>query len=288
MKTAKSFIKQHAVLTYFILAIAISWGCIVLAVGPGGLPVNPDESEDTLAMMYIAMLAGPTLGGLLMTGVTSGRAGFRDLFARLRKWRVDVRWYAMALLTAPLVAVVVLTVLSLFSPVFTPAIITSDDKPALLFAGIMAGLMVGIFEEIGWTGFALPRLRGRYSLPATGLIIGIVWGLWHFLPFWTDNSFAGGLAFTILLAQLFAWLPPYRLLMVLVHERTNSLLLVILMHTSLLASLQILVPASLPGGDLLTWLLAWAIALWTVAGVMIRLTQSQTVKLSINLQEATS
>lgn len=287
MTTVKSFIKRYSVAIYFILAIAVSWACIVMAVGAGRLPVNPDESEDTLAMMYIAMLAGPTLAGLLLTALTTGRAGFRDLGNRLGTWRVDVRWYALVLLTAPLVAMIVLTVLSLFSSTFTLAIITSEDKPALLFSGLMAGLMVGIFEEIGWTGFALPRLRQHANLLTTGLILGVVWGLWHFLPFWTDDSFTDGLAFTILLTQLFAWLLPYRLLMVLVHERTGSLLLVILMHASLLASLQILVPAELTGSDLLTWLLAWAVALWIVAGVMITSTRSQTVNIPHKLQEST-
>lgn len=284
MTRAKSFIKQRPVLIYFILAVAVSWGCIVLAVGPNELPVNPDESDDTLVMMYVAMLTGPTLAGLLLTGITTGRAGFRDLRRRLGTWRVDARWYALALLTAPLVAMVVLSVLSLFAPTFTPEIITSDDKPALLFTGLMAGLMVGIFEEIGWTGFALPRLRRKAGLLTTGLILGVVWGLWHFVPFWTADSFANGLAFTILLAQLFAWLPQYRLLMVLVHERTKSLLLVILMHTSLLASLQIFVPAELTGSELLTWLLAWAAALWIVAGLIMGSTRPQTISTPMNLQ----
>ena len=42
----------------------------------------------------------------------------------------------------------------------------------------MAGLMVGIFEELGWTGFAIPRLRLRYNVFTTGIIVGLVWGAW--------------------------------------------------------------------------------------------------------------
>lgn len=280
MSSIKTYIKKHAVLTYFVLAIAISWGSILIAVG--GIPANSEQPDEALALMYVAMLLGPSVAGVLLTALVSGKAGFRALLSRLFRWRVDVRWYAAALLTAPLVATTVLLVLSLLSPEFLPGIFTADDKPALLMSGIMVGLMVGFFEELGWTGFAVPRLKSRYGVLSNGLILGVVWGAWHFLPFWESNSFSDALPFAILLAQLFSWLPPYRIFMVWVYERTESLLLIIFMHASLLASLQILVPAALAGATLLTWLLAWAAALWVTAAVILvtqrRSSHSMTIK----------
>src|SRR4030067_33659 len=68
--------------------------------------------------------------------------------------------------------------LSLPSPVFLPGIFVSDDKASLLLSGITAGIMVGIFEELGWTGFAIPTLRLRYGVLTTGLIVGFLWGAW--------------------------------------------------------------------------------------------------------------
>jgi hypothetical protein len=70
----------------------------------------------------------------------------------------------------------------------------------------------------------------------------------------------------LLLGQLFSWLPPYRILMVWVYDRTESLLLSVLMHASLMGSLNALVPADLTGMTLLTWILAWAAALWLIVG----------------------
>lgn len=269
MITSRSFVQRYALLIYFALAITISWGSILIVAGPEGLPVTPERAESVMALIYMAMLLGPSVAGILMIAVVDGRAGFRDLLSRLLRWRVGARWYGVALLTAPLAAALVLVVLTSISSAFTPEIVLSNDKPALLMSGIIAGLMVAIFEELGWTGFAVPRLRLRHGVFTTGLILGLIWGLWHFPPFWARDSFSEALPLAILLAQLFAWLPPYRVLMVWVYNHTGSLLLVIMMHMSLLASLQILVPAALTGADLLTWLLAWAAVLWVLAAVVV-------------------
>jgi membrane protease YdiL (CAAX protease family) len=155
-----------------------------------------------------------------------------------------------------------LLVLSRFSPEFLPAIFTSDDKLALLISAVAVGLIVGLFEELGWTGFAVPRLRLHYGIVATGLIVGFIWGAWHFPPFWESDTFSGAFPLALLLGRLFSWLPPYRMLMVRVYDRTESLPVSILMHASLVASLNALVPVELSRPAMLIWILAWAVVLW--------------------------
>src|SRR5215207_3593346 len=180
MKTIRAFIKSHPLLTYFALTFAISWGGIVIVLGPGSFPGTPEQLDTLLPLVVLAILAGPSVAGVLTTVLVSGRAGFRELLSRLLRWRVDARWYAVALLTAPLIVMATLLALSLISPVFLPDIFTASDKASLLLSGIVAGLTGGFFEELGWTGFAVPRLRLRYGVLATGLIVGLVWGAWHF------------------------------------------------------------------------------------------------------------
>lgn len=268
MSKLKSFIRRYPVATYFILTFVLSWGCMVLMIGPGSFPITAEQSEAQGALLYVGMLIGPSIAGILLTGLVDGKAGFRRLMARLRTWRVGARWYAVALLTAPLLATGVLLVLSLFSPAFLPALFTTDDKVGLLLSGVMGGLVVGVFEELGWTGFAVPHLRNRYGIFTTGLIVGLVWGAWHFLPFWEGNTFSGALPLALLLARLFSWLPPYRMLMVWVYDRTDSLLVTMLMHGSLVATTLVLPSMDLRAVPLLTWLLAWAAALWIIAGAV--------------------
>jgi membrane protease YdiL (CAAX protease family) len=132
------------------------------------------------------------------------------------------------------------------------------------------GLFVGIFEELGWTGFAVPRMCLRYSILATGVIIGILWGAWHFLPFWEVDSFSGAFPLALLLARLFTWLPPYRVLMVWLYERTKSLSVTMLMHASLVFSMNVIVPMELTRTAILTWILVWAAVLWVIAAVIVK------------------
>jgi membrane protease YdiL (CAAX protease family) len=154
-----SFIKQHPVLAYYVLTFAISWGGILMVVSRGGVPGNPAQLQKMIPIMIVAMLAGPTVACILLTGMVCGRAGYRDLLTRLRTWRVGSGWYAVALLTAPLVLMAVPLALSLRSPDFLPRIFTDSNKGPILLMGFAAGSAAGVFEELGWTGFVLPKLR---------------------------------------------------------------------------------------------------------------------------------
>ena len=255
--------KKYPLLTYFSLVFVISWGVIYILAGPDGFPVT-EEQAMTLGM---AILLGPGIAGILLTGLFSGLAGYRSLLSRLVKWRVNVKWYAVALLTAPVLTAAVIAVLSLFSHKFHPAVFLSEEKLNLLLFAPIGGLIVAVFEELGWTGFAVPKLLQRHPVFNTGVIIGLVWGAWHFPLFWEVNSFTSLLPFLLLLAKLFSWLPPYRVLMVWVYKHTESLLIVILMHTSLVATLLVLDPI-VKGTGLLLFILSRAVLLWAMAAVV--------------------
>jgi membrane protease YdiL (CAAX protease family) len=198
-----------------------------------------------------------------MTGLVHGKAGYRELLARLFRWRVGARWYAVALLAAPLVYVALAFALSLTSAEWLPGIIITSDRSALLVMGLAYGLLGGGFlEELGWTGFAVPTLRQRYGVLRAGLIAGLLWGAYHFSVIVWSGNHSGALGLVILLTQLFAWLPAYRVLMVWVYDRTESLPLAMLMHASATAGMLILQPLDMAGGRLLVWLLAFAATWW--------------------------
>lgn len=268
MTIIKNLVKRYPVWAYFVITFIFTWGCMALAVYPDGFPITDERMETAGALVYVAMLVGPGGAGLLLTGLLTGRKGFRDLLARLFRWRVSVRWYAVALLGVPLVIMTIILALSLMSPAFYPALFRAEGKAGVVLTAVTIGLVVGFFEELGWTGFAVPRLRQRYGVLATGLIVGLVWGAWHFPPFWKSDTFSAGLPILLLLAQLFSWLPPYRIVMVWVYGRTESLLITVLMHAGLLTGLNLFVPAELAGGTLMTWILSWAAVLWAVVTIL--------------------
>ena len=274
MKTIKAFIKSHPLLSYFALVFAITWGGFVLAVGPGRIPATKEEFATMPLGAILAVLTGPSVAGILLTGLVYGREGFRNLFTRITKWRVGARWYGVALLTAPLVSTAVLIPLSLISPVFLPGIFASDAKVSFVLMGIVVALIVGIFEELGWTGFAVPTLlRLRYGVLSTGLIVGVLWGAWHLpINFWGSGVTSGELSLAIflpvwLLGTLVGSLTAYRVLVVWVYERTGSLLVAMLMHVSLATFTFILTP---PLGGAPYWVIgfAYAAALWVVVAAV--------------------
>ena len=87
-----------------------------------------------------------------------------------------IEWYAVAVLVAPLLLMTVPLAFSIENPEFIPRIFTALDQRSLLRLGCAAGMSVGIFEELGWTGFAIPRLRSRFDTLGTGAIVGFLWG----------------------------------------------------------------------------------------------------------------
>ncbi len=255
---------RHAVPIYFGFVFLISWGGGFLILGPDGYPPSASEFEHLGALLYVPMMAGPCVAGVLMTGLVAGRPGLYELFARLTRWRVGARWYAVALLPA-LAMVSAALLLSLVSPVFRPAFLDAGDQAARLLAALGPALLVGVFEEIGWTGFAVPRLRVRRSIFVTGLLVGFMWGAWHLPLFQEADSFSGALPLTVLLARLFSWLPAFRILLVWAHHRTQSLPVVMLMHASVSFVAITLAPEGLTGGPLLVSLLALATVMWLAA-----------------------
>jgi uncharacterized protein len=277
MTTIQTFIKKYATLSYFVLTFAVSWGGLLAIGGPGGTSSDTAwQSDPRLPLMILAMLGGPSVAGILLTTLLYGRMGLRELVSRLLRWRVGVLWYVVALLVAPLVYTVVHFTLSLVSPVYLPTLITTENKAALLLSAVGAGLGVGLFEEVGWTGFAVPELRRRYSVFSTGLVVGMLWGAWHLLTndLWISDSYAGGLpqllfltatGLSLLAGQLLA----FRVLMVWVYERTGSLLVAVLMHASLVFCTFVF-GVAVTGASYLSYVFVLAAAWWVVvAGVAV-------------------
>jgi CAAX protease family protein len=98
--------------------------------------------------------------------------------------------------------------------------------------------------------------------------VGVLWGAYHFSVIYWSSSPSGALPLVILFAQLFAWLPAYRVLMVWVYDQTGSLLVAMLMHAVLTSGMIILTPTALSGVPLLTWLAVLAAVLWVVVAAV--------------------
>ena len=276
MTSTTPFIRKHAVSTYFALTFAISWGGVILAIsGSAGAAGTSPGSDPRFVYAFLAMLAGPSIAGILLTFLVDRKHGLREFVSRAFRCRVAARWYAFALLAAPLLWLATSFAMSLTSSEFLPGIFTSANKLSRVQVGLAVALGAGIFEELGWTGFAIPRLRRRHGVFVTGLIVGVLWGAWHLLTnvFWVSRASAGDLALSVFLpvsalGALVGYLAAFRVLMVWVYDRTSSLLVAMLMHVSLTASVLILDPERITGTALLMYSFALAAVTWITAAVI--------------------
>ena len=270
----KSFLHRNPVLTYFALTFAISWGGMLIVARASGMPATPEQAERLFPIALVLLLLSPFLSGILLNLWVYGKNGLRELLSSAWKWQVRGKWYAIALLGIPILVLATLLVLSMSSEAYLPAIVTTGDPVGLLLSGIAVGLLGGIFEETGWTGFAIPELRKKYSIFQTGLIVGLLWGIWHVLiTFWASGDASGELSWPLFLPPFLfyvAVLPVARVLMVWVYAHTKSLLMMILMHAGLTAStLFILQPAATDSALSMYYVILAALIWMIVAGIAI-------------------
>lgn len=217
-------LRQYPLTGFFLLAYALTWPYMIMdALGSHGLlpfrlPV----------LLWIPMGYGPTFAALIVTGAISGKAGIRLLLRRLLIWRVGLSWYAIAIFGSIIlsaIAVVLYAGLTGIPPVLPAVSAQILFTAPLLF--LVGGLVNG--EEIGWRGFALPRLLAKHSALTASLILGVLWALFHLPLFFTrGDSFASTppLSFLIRMigaAILFTWV---------FNNTRGSLLLAYLMHAA--------------------------------------------------------
>ena len=254
-----AFARRHAVVTYFVLAFAISWvGCIVVA-GPKCVRSQSMQLADGL-LVFLVMLLGASSSAVALTAYLDGRDGLRELFFRMKEWRVGARWYFAPVVFPVLIVLVVLALSVLVSGEF-----------ALAFAplGIAVGLMAGFFEEIGWTGYALPRMLGKRSALAAAVCLGLLHTSWHLMADFLIASGTRGVYWLPHFAAFVVSMTAMRVFVVWVYANTRSVLLAQLMHASSTGFLAVLVPLSLsPASDTLFYA-TYGVVLWVAVATIV-------------------
>jgi uncharacterized protein len=257
-------IGRRPLFTYFSLAFLISWAAVLWLIAPTGIPGTGADYASRAPLVFMAMLLGPSLAGLSLTALSGGQHGLRELWARQRHWRVGY-WWAAPLITPALI--VVLGIAFVSSPELRPGLLTAPDKGTLIAFALIVGLLAGFLEDLGWTGFALPRMRENWGWARSGLVLGLIWGLWHLLGDYWGNAAAWG---PLYLARYLLWcgaaFTAYRMLIVWAMSHTNSLLLAQLMHAGFTGGQVLLMPSLTPSSSGLLWYAAFAVGLWLIVG----------------------
>lgn len=194
-ETARStgWFRSHQVTSYFIITYAITWGIGLVAI------LFPEQFKQIFGELNyfnpvaIIAIAAPTISATILAWAWEGRPGLKALYARFTQWRFGIQWYAFILIGIPFLGWLSTLVMSA-TPVF---VITSPLMAVSVFLNLLYTGPLG--EELGWRGYALPRLLKQTSPLVASLILGFFWGVWHLPSFFISSTVQSGLSLPMFL-----------------------------------------------------------------------------------------
>jgi membrane protease YdiL (CAAX protease family) len=185
----RSIVSEHPLASYFVLAFLISWAfalpLLLSTVGAIPTKVSP--------YLHSAVLSGPLLSAVIVTAITKGRHGVNSLLSKLVDFRIGLAWLFTAILSPVIILVLALLLLSLSGADMPDLALLgrSSSLPGLGVAATVAVMLIAaIEEEVGWRGFALPRLQASRSAFASTILLSLIWFAWHLPMFWYRPTFA--------------------------------------------------------------------------------------------------
>jgi len=259
IRVAIPFLRRHPAASYFGLTFFLSWLGAFLVAAPHLLRGQPLPTL-TGVLMFPAMLVGPALSGILLTRLYDGPAGLRDLFSRMRRFRFPPRWYAALLIPPALILCILLLLTAFVSPIYSPN---------HFWLGLAFGIPAGFFEEIGWTGFAFPKMCLKLPPLRAAILLGLLWGLWH-VPVinFLGTAVPHGHYWLYFFLAFTAAMTAMRVLISWLYSHTKSVLLAQLMHVFSTGSLVVFSPPTVNAAQEAFWYAAYAVILWLLVGAL--------------------
>lgn len=224
-----------SLLAFFLLAYGLMWACFIsVAVA------IPARSLLGGLLLLLGAFA-PSLAALFLVSRNEGRAGVAALLRPIVQWQVAARWYVFAIFYIAVIKLSVALILRAATGAW-PAF--GKDPLYLIPLAIAFSTPFQAGEEVGWRGYALPRLAERFGLARASVLLGVIWGCWHLPQFFIATADTYKQSFPVFVLQVTA----LSVAMAWLWERAGkSLLLTMLMHSAVNNSKDIVPSATSPG-----------------------------------------
>ena len=181
----------RSLVPFLIITFGVAWGIIGLYIAlPEQMAATFGEITGQHPLFYLAVYA-PAIAALALVLFRSGWKGTRRFLGRLLLWRAPVAWYAFLLIGIPLL---------FYAGAVWKGLSVAELVPVSSLGGYLLALVLfaikGPVEEIGWRGLALPLLQRSMSPLWAGLVLGIIWGVWHLPAFFLSGTPQSAWSFT--------------------------------------------------------------------------------------------
>ena len=193
---------------FLLISFGLAWGILGLYVFlPERMGTVFGPLTGNHPLFYLAVYS-PAIAAFVLVVRTGGLAGLVCFLRRALLWRCSVSWYAFLIVGIPLIFI---SGSALRGNLFTEPFPFASFPSLLTALGLAA--VKGPMEEFGWRGLALPLLQRKFAPFQAGLILGVIWGLWHLPAFllsgtqqseWSFTAFFFGcLAISVIATALF-------------------------------------------------------------------------------------
>ena len=225
-KESKRALETKTVIPLTLITFAITWGIALLFI------LFYDQMESLFGEigytnpMYILAVYAPAIAAFILVLKYHGIKGLVRFLKRLTIWRMSSGWWVFLIIGVP----GLFYLAALIEGTYGDAFPFSPWDTALSALVIM--LLLGPVEEFGWRGFMLPLLQRKYTPLVTSIIIGVIWGIWHFPAFvigGTPHSewvflefFVAAIALSIIMTAMFNATKGSILMLALLHFQLNN------------------------------------------------------------------
>lgn len=243
-----SFLRQHQLIIFFVVTLLLSAGIAAVAIVIG-------DKNITILSVFT-----PSLVAIALTALVGGRSELKNLLVKQMKQHVEYRWVVISLITFPILAILAISMHSLFGG-SELTLRTTQLLPQMIVI-----VLIALGEEYGWRGYALPKLEERYNALTASLILGLVWGFWHFPGYLIGVGVPLDMPFYVFML----WVLAATILITWVYNNTRSVLMAMLMHIAANATFNYLSLLPEFTGQIVTfWLFLGLVSLASIAVVAV-------------------